>query len=119
MNLIIQCLIAGLLGVAFQIVVKLIALKKRSKAANHDFNIIQYFKDDWLVYVSALLTVFIATYLLDELTRLHPEIVNYVKFFFVFVGYTGSSILHVLLGSTEKKILNVIDRKTNIADGKE
>jgi hypothetical protein len=118
MNLLIQCLIAGALGQGFQIIVKLIAIKKRSKAANHEFKAADYFKDDWLSIVAAFFTVLISVFLLDELTKFHPEIVNYVKFFFVATGYAGGSVLNALLGNTEKKILSIIDHKTNIADGK-
>lgn len=115
-NLIIQCLVAGFLGIAVQVILKLIALRNRSAAANTPFRVADYFTDDWLTLLLSIVTVVIGVYVLDELIAYKPEVASYVKFFFIAVGYMGSSILHMILSVTEKKILKVIDVKTDIAD---
>lgn len=113
-----QCLVAGVLGILFHIfVLKLPALKKRAVAANVEFSPKNFFKEEWISVGSSVITVAIALLVMDELLNFKPSIYNALKGLFVFVGFTGSSILQHALGKTEKAVLNVIDRKTNIADG--
>lgn len=120
MNIHIQCIIAGILGVAFHVfIVKLPALKKRSHVANIPFHPAEYFKNDWLGIVGSLLSVVIFVFLLDEVAKFNNKVMDFVKFFFVFVGYAGSSLLQALLSNTNKYINKVVDRKTNIADNKD
>ena len=100
-----------------QILLKIPQLQQRSKAANHDFSIKDYFKDDWAVILASFVTVGIVIICIDELIAVKPELANYIKWLFVFVGFTGSSILQAVLSVTNKKIMAIIDIKTNIADG--
>lgn len=117
--LFLKCVLAGVLGIAFHIAaIKLPALKQRSEAANKPFSALDYFKDDWVTILGSVLTVAIFLLILDEVVHFNPIIMDYVKFFFAFVGFVGSSILQKAFSKTEKKILQVIDVKTNIADNK-
>jgi hypothetical protein len=52
----------------------------------------------------------------DQLISWKPYILNIVKWFFGFVGVSGSTLIMSKYGQFEKKIMNVIDVKTNIAD---
>ena len=116
----IHCVISGFLGIMFHIAaVKMPALKRRSKAANKPFEPLSVFKDDWLGIAASGLTVIITTYLLEEFAGFSPYIMQYVKFFFVAVGFMGSSFLLSVLSKADKAINKVIDRKSNIADDKE
>ena len=119
MNTTIECFIAGLLGLLFHVfVIKLPAVKKRSEAANLPFTLSAYLKADWLALSSSVLTIVIGVFILDEITQYRPSILEWVKFFFIFIGYTGSSILQAALGRFDKATREVVDIKTNIADGK-
>jgi len=118
-NVYLDLFIGGLLGQLFHVlVIKLPALKKRATDANTTFNPAQYFKDDWLALTASLVTILICIFLFDEITGAYPSIVKYAKFFFIFVGYTGSSVLLGALSRADKKIQKVVDTKTNIADHK-
>ena len=55
--------------------------------------------------------------MIDELLAAKPSLSEYIKWFFIFVGYTGSSLIQSVLSATSKKINAIIDLKTNLADG--
>lgn len=113
------CLIAGLLGILFHLfAIKIPSMKKRAKVANEKFDLRSYLQDDLAAIISSFLTVLITLVILDEAVKLKPAIQPYLKFGFVFVGYTGSSILVSVLGTAQKKIDKVVNEKTDIADGK-
>ena len=109
----------GIFGILLHIfLVKLPGHKQKCLAGNHPFSAKQYFKDDWVALVGAFITVLAVTYFLDEAIRAYPKLLDFVKFFMVFIGFTGSSLLVAVMGTATKKVMNVIDEKTNIADGK-
>lgn len=110
-------LLAGSLGVLLQICLKVNALKVQSKVANHSFSFKDYFRDDVFTILGSFITVIIGVICLDEIIGLNAGIEKYVKWFFVFVGFTGSSIIQSAFSVTSKKIQAIIDVKTNIADG--
>lgn len=113
------CSLLGLLGVLFHIfAVKAPQAQKRAEAANVPFKLIDYLKSDSLAITASIITVVIMVFLLDEIIGYNPSFIRYVKFGFVFVGYTGSSLLITLLGKFDKGITVIIDKKTNIADAK-
>lgn len=116
-QLFLNCFIAGVLGILFQIfVIKLPSLKNKAAAANHPFTLGEYFKNDWLTIVGSFLTLAILIYCLDELLNLKPQLMSYIKWLFVFVGFTGSSIIQAAFSVTNKKIMEVINIKTNALD---
>jgi len=118
-KLYISCFVGGLLGILFHIfVLKLPAVRSRAKAANVPFKISDYFRDDYLAIISSVLTVVILVWLLDEIIGYNPSFMRWIKFFFIFVGYTGSSVLVGLLGKFDKEVQKVVDYKTDKADGK-
>lgn len=115
-ELLVQCGWPGLLGILFQIVVKLVGLKRRSKAANKPFHPGDYFVDDWLSIVSSVLAVIIFIVCLENLAHWKPAIMQYVQMIFIAVGYMGSSLINAALSKSEKQLLEVIDKKTNYGD---
>lgn len=118
MNQILHYAAMGTLGILFHIfVIKLPSLKKRSVAANQKFSVTDYFKDDWLTIVGSVLTVTIVIFGLDEILTFKPDIAGYIKWFLVFVGFTGSSVIQSVFSVANKKLMAVIDIKTNVADG--
>jgi hypothetical protein len=93
------------------------SLQDKAKAANLVFNPGRYFREDWLSITASILTIVLFLLFLDNILKWKPVIVDYIKIGFAFVGYTGSDIASRLFGVVNKKINNVIDVKTNIADG--
>lgn len=117
-NYLIDLMLAGVLGIMAHIVfLKLPAVKKRSMAANVPFDVKAYFKDDAIAIIASVLTVVIVVFLVDELVGYNPSLLRFIKGLFVFVGYTGSSILINVFGVADKVVLKVIDAKTNELDG--
>lgn len=112
------CLIAGVLGILFHLILNINKTKKRFNVANLEFDFGMYVKGEIWALIASLLTVVIATYLIDELANFRPEILEWIKFFFVFVGYSGSSLLVGILGKANSYVNKVVDAKTDIADEK-
>lgn len=111
------CFLAGLLGIAFHIfAIKLPATKTRATVANMNFSYGAFFQDELAAILASLLTVIILLVVLDELVAFKPAVLPYLKFGFVFIGFTGSSILIAILGKASDKINAVVDVKTNTAD---
>lgn len=111
------CFIVALVGMALQTVLKMKSLQDKSRVANIEFKPSQYFQQDWLSILASVLTIIMFLLFLDNILKWRPDIVNYIKIGFAFVGYTGSDIASKLFGVLDKKINNVIDTKTNISDG--
>ncbi len=114
-----QCFAVAIIGWALHTSLKLRSIQIKSKAANLEFKVRDYFNDDWLVIISCFLTIILFLLFIDEVFNINEKIIEYVKIGFGFVGYTGSDIASRLFSLADKKINSVIDYKTNIADGME
>jgi hypothetical protein len=112
----IHCVVASLLGVVFHIAVKVKSLHDDHKVANLKFSVAQYLKDDWIALVVDVLAALILVYLVSEWVEEDSKILNKVKSIFVFVGYTGSSVLMQVLSVAKRNFRKAVDYKTNIAD---
>lgn len=112
-----QCFAVAFTGWALHTSLKLRSLQVKSKAANLDFRMKDYFIDDWLIIVSCFLTIVLFLLFVDEVAKFNGKIMDFVKIGFGFVGYTGSDVASRLFSFADKKINSVIDYKTNIADG--
>lgn len=108
----------GLLGIISQVCVKIRNLKIRASAGNAHFNIGTYFTDDWPTIVLSCVAVSALIIGMDEVMGYKPEVAKFIKWAFLFVGYTGASLLSSFFSKAEKKIMSTIDIKTNIADNK-
>jgi len=96
---------------------KIPELRKMYATANEDFVWKKYWKSDWNTIVGTQLIGIVLIIGLDQLTHWKPVIIDYTKWFFAGFGAWGSSIV-VAKGSAAKKyIMNIIDAKTNVADG--
>lgn len=112
------CTLLGLLGISFQTLIKISTLKKQAQLTNHKFNVIDYFNNDWPTVCLNLITLAVAVIAMDELVKYQPKVLPFIKWFFFFIGYTGSSLLNYFLSKSQNLINNVIDQKSNIADSK-
>jgi hypothetical protein len=111
-----HCFLAGFAGILLHTLFKITALKKRANAANETFYIRNYLKNEWPSLSSSVVCVCIGIMIFQEIRDYKPFIANWVVTSFVFMGYMGNSILQALFSKSEKQILNVIDKKTNVAD---
>lgn len=117
-NTYLMCFVTGLLGIFLHIfAVKIPMVKQQAKSANMAFSYITYFQDELAAILASLISVVICLALLNEIVAFKPEVVPYLKFGFLFVGYTGASLVISVLGKAQEKINCVVDVKTNIADG--
>jgi hypothetical protein len=110
--------IAGLLGVAFKTLQKISSLQKTYEKSNEVFVWRKYWAGEWVALSSSILVVAIASITIDEIVTFRPQVLTYVRLFFVAIGWMGTDILLAVLGKSKGYIMNIIDRKTNIADAK-
>jgi nitrate reductase gamma subunit len=115
MNAVIACFI----GVILQLFYKAFKLNQKAKISNEKFNVIQWFADDYLALILNVLSPFILIYIMDEwITEEAGLLVDKLKSIFIFVGFSGSSVIMGFLSVADKKYNKIIDNKTNIADEK-
>lgn len=111
-------LLAGLLGILFQVLAKMASLKKDFEVANQQFVTSKFFEREWVPIASSICFVLILAVVLPEIITYKPIVEQYVRVLFVFGGAIGSWAFGYALGKSRKYIRNVIDVKTNIADAK-
>jgi hypothetical protein len=110
-------ILSGCLGVFLQICLKVKSLKQSSAAANMQFVFSKYLQDDWPSIAASFITVGCFIVFIPDIIQMKPDALKFGRIGFAFVGYTGSSIIQALFSVTSKKILQLTDIKTNIADG--
>jgi len=112
-----SCFIGGIFGISANILfVKIPTLKKSAKVGNASFVVSDYFKNDWLSIVTSVFVVFISMYIIDEIVKSYPVVSDWIKWFFIFIGYTGQSIFQQFFNKTAEIINQTINTKTDIAD---
>lgn len=113
----VQCFATAFSGWALHTVLKLRSMQIKAKAANLNFALHEYFKEDWLSITACFLTITLFLLFADEVLHFNEKIIFYIKIGFGFVGYTGSDVASRFFSVVDKKINSVIDYKTNVADG--
>lgn len=113
-----QCVAMLILGQALQIfLIKVPDIKKRAKLANQQF----IWKDWWIsdgnLVIATMIIGAMAIIGLDQIIHWKPGILEYVKWFFAGIGFLGSTVVLAKLSQYTKYFNQVIDVKTNIADG--
>ena len=114
-----QYLICFLIAAVGQIlfnVLKIKGLQDKANIANLQFSVKDYFKKDWLSVLASFLTVLLVLACIDSLLKWKPEVVDYIRPIFAFVGYTGSDIASRIFGVMNKRLNDAIDYKTTQAD---
>ncbi|HWV69515.1 hypothetical protein [Chitinophaga sp.] len=117
--LFLKCIGCGLLGIAVHLFFEIRDIRKQSLAANKPTSRWGIIKTESDNIILSVLAVVVFTVGFDEIAKAKPVILEWVKWFFIFVGFAGSYILFALFSKAKKQILEVIDKKTNIADGVE
>jgi hypothetical protein len=117
-KLYLACVLILALGQALQILwIKIPDLKTRAKLANQQFIFKDWWSSDWNLVLGTFVCGAIAILGLDELIRWKPEVLDYVKWFFAALGFGGSNLVLAKLSKYTKYFNQIIDEKTNIADG--
>jgi hypothetical protein len=111
------CVLFWILGQAVDLFLLTIPeLKALYKKANEQFSLKEYWKHDWnkIVGIQCLGAMIILG--LDQIIHFKPQIADWSKWFFGVAGIVSSTFAS-RYGSYKKKVISIIDRKTNIADG--
>ena len=112
------CFLAGVLGTLIHLfAVKIPAVKKSAVAANIKFTYSGLFEDELAAILANLFSILAVLLVLDEVLKFKPELLSWLKIFFLTFGFMGSSLMVAWLGKAADKINSVVDVKTNIADG--
>lgn len=118
-NVFIDLLLAGLLGLLIHVfLVKIPSIQERAIKANTEIKLGEFFSKDWPAIFGSFLVVLVYIFVVDEIQSYSSTLMAFKKILGVFIGYCGSSIILRIFGKTEKMVLSIIDKKTDIADGK-
>lgn len=109
--------LCGILGLAFNVLVKLKALKARSQVANVKFSALSYFQDDYITLLLSVVAIIISLFCVRSAVIYKPELESYLNAIFIAIGYMGTSLITAFLSKAEDRINTIIDKKTDIADG--
>jgi hypothetical protein len=110
------CFLIAAIGQLLFNVLKIKGLQDKATLANLQFSVKEYFKKDWLSVLASFLTVLLVLACLDSVLKWKPEVVDYIRPIFAFVGYTGSDIASRIFGVMNKRLNDAIDYKTTQAD---
>lgn len=117
----IELIIAGLFGIALQVLVKMNSINNR--LANETFKSVfdMYFKSERFSLIISLVVVLGTAFISNEWLEnsvsskedaanslgslMFQNMLNYIKTVFIFVGYTANSIVGAFLGKTEKRLI--------------
>jgi hypothetical protein len=112
-------ILCGVFGVLFQCLLKLRGLLKDAQVANHHF---EWKKDyvyrDFPSILLAFLSVGIWFYIFGEVSNKYKAIIDLKRITFVLMGGVGSYLIQMAFGTAKDRIRKIVDRKTDVADGK-
>lgn len=110
----------GILGVVFQSMLKVRSLLKDAQVANINWSWKKdYVYKDFPSIALALISVLIWYYIFGEVAKKYTGIADFKRVSFVLMGGVGSYLIQMAFGTAKDKIRKIVDKKTDIADGKE
>lgn len=112
-------LLAGILGIIFQTLIKMKSTSELFKVSNEPFIVSNFFRDEYISILSSIVFILIMAFTFSEWINYKHELENYTRLIFTMGGAIGSWAFGYFLGKSKKYIKNVIDSKTDIADGKD
>lgn len=112
----IQCFTLGLLGALLHALVKIKSIQTKARKANVAFSAMDYVKEDFVSHLTSFTTIVASMFFIADVLHIKPELLYYLKFTFMFIGYTGNDIASRLLGAVNKRVNDAIDKKTTAAD---
>lgn len=110
-------LLCGLLGVIVHCLFKAKDLIDYAFKANINYSILDYFKKDWFAVSMSLCSVAIWFLIFGEVGAKYPKIIDFIRCSFILMGWFGSYIAQKFFSRGKTYISDIIDKKTNIADG--
>lgn len=110
--------VCGTLGVIFDCCLKANSLKRKASIGNVPFTVKNYLSEDIISIILSFVSVVIWLLLFGEVATRFAQIENFQRVTFVLMGGFGSHIIQYFFSVAEKKIMNIIDQKTDIADNK-
>lgn len=115
----ITLILAGVAGVLFHCLLKLNHLLNAARVANMNFRAWKdYWKKDAVSIFLSFLSVGIWYLIFGEVSAKYPALQGYTITSFVVMGAMGSYLIQLGLSTAQKRINDVVDHKTNIADNK-
>jgi len=111
-------ILCGLGGVIMHCLAKAKSLIDYAKRANVNFGFKDYLEKDFLTIAMSLCSVFLWLLLFPEVGKVRPNILVFTRVSFFAVGLLGSWIIQTLISRAKSYIMNIVDKKTNIADDK-
>lgn len=113
-----QQLLAGVCGFIFHSLIKLKSLSNDANVANVPFNWFNdYVKKDSFGILLSFMSPFVWFLIFGEISAQYPKIQEFTITSFFVMGAMGSFVLQLLLGKAKKQIRNIVDHKTDVADG--
>lgn len=117
-QMVLWCVVMFIGGQLLQLFwVKIPAVKERCRVANKPFSMKTYWESDWNLIVGTCIFGGMLIVGLGELVTIKPEVLSYIRWFFAFIGFAGSSFVLSKYSKFEKSINAIVDLKTDIADG--
>ena len=111
------CVIMSILGQAAHLfLLKIPAIKQRSRAANKTFYFKEWWAADWNVIIGTQVLIAMLVLGLKEFLYWKPGVAEYVRWFFGLFGAFGSVVAMAKGSSFEKNLVGLLDVKSNIAD---
>jgi len=111
-------LLCGLLGVIAHCFCKAKDIIEYAEKANIKFSVSEYFKKDLFSVGMSILSVLIWLLIFGEVGAKYPKIIDFIRCTFILMGFLGSYIIQKFFSKGKSYISDIIDKKTNIADGK-
>lgn len=109
--------IAALLGLIFVTLAKISSVKKDFKVANQSFVLKKFFEDEITAIGMSVTVIILMAITVNEWVHIRQGAADYVRIIFALGGAIGSWAFLLILGKSRKYIRNIVDKKTNIADG--
>jgi hypothetical protein len=112
-------ILCGVLGVIAQSLILLRGLLRDAQIANIDFNWKKdYVRKDSPSILLAFVSVLIWFLIFGEVAHKYPNLEGFRRVSFVLMGGVGSWLVQAVFGTAKDRIRKIMDRKTDIADGK-
>lgn len=108
---------AALMGLLFVTLNKMQSVKKDFKVANQEFVLKKFFQDEFIGILMSLIVIILMAITVKEWIGIRKGTEDYVTIIFATGGAIGSYAFLVFLGGSKKYIRQIVDKKTNIADG--